>query len=68
MALSKDEVIKLVKEFIHILRQEHDVQEVYLFGSYAKGIAKDYSDIDLAVVLGSLDKSSPPPFDEYFKR
>lgn len=67
MALSKDEVIKLVKEFIQILRQGHDVQEVYLFGSFAKGMAKEYSDVDLAVVLGSKDKSIDPPYDEYFK-
>lgn len=67
MALSKDEVMKMVNEFIQILRQGHDIREVYLFGSYAKDTAKEYSDIDLAVVLGSLDKSSPPPYDEYFK-
>jgi len=67
MALSKDEVMKLVNDFIQILRQRHDIHEVYLFGSYAKGIAKEYSDIDLAVVLGLLDKSSPPPYDEYFE-
>ncbi len=67
MALSKDEVIKLVNEFIQLLRQQHDVREVYLFGSFAKSIAKEYSDIDLAVVLGSLDKSISPPYDEHFK-
>ncbi|MGB9629061.1 MAG: nucleotidyltransferase domain-containing protein [Thermodesulfobacteriota bacterium] len=67
MALSKDEVIKLVNDFIQILQREHDVREVYLFGSYAKDMAKEYSDVDLAIVLGSLDKSHSPPFDEYFK-
>jgi len=60
MVLSKDEVIKLVNEFIQVLRQQHDVREVYLFGSFAKGMAKEYSDVDLAVVLGSLDKSIAP--------
>jgi predicted nucleotidyltransferase len=67
MALSKDEVIKLVNEFIQLLRQQHDVREVYLFGSFAKGTAKEYSDVDLAVVLGSLDTSMAPPYDEFFK-
>lgn len=66
MALSKDEVIQLVTGFIQLLRQQHDVREVYLFGSFAKGVAKEYSDIDLAVVLGSSEKSTPPPFDESF--
>jgi predicted nucleotidyltransferase len=67
MALSEDEVIKLVNDFIQILRQRHDIREVYLFGSFAKGMAKEYSDVDLAVVLGSLDNSFAPPYDEYFK-
>ncbi|MDP3016662.1 MAG: nucleotidyltransferase domain-containing protein [Deltaproteobacteria bacterium] len=67
MALSKDDVIKLVNEFIQVLRQRHDIREVYLFGSFAKGMAKEYSDVDLAVVLGSLDKSIAPPYDEHFK-
>ncbi|GEM_PF-5083782 len=38
MALSKDEVMNIVNGFIKILRQLHDVQEVYLFGSFAKGV------------------------------
>ncbi len=67
MALSKDDVIKLVNEFIQVLRQRHDIREVYLFGSFAKGMAKEYSDVDLAVVLGSLDQTIAPPYDEHFK-
>ncbi len=30
------------------------VEEAYLFGSYAKGLAKDYSDIDVCVVSPNL--------------
>jgi predicted nucleotidyltransferase len=67
MALSKDQVIKVVQEFIQLLRQHHDVREVYLFGSFAKGTAKEYSDIDLAVVLGTMDQSIDPLNNEFFK-
>jgi predicted nucleotidyltransferase len=66
MALSKDEVIKIAKEFIERLRQTHDVRQAYLFGSFAKGTAKDYSDVDLAIVLGSLDISGESPLGEDF--
>jgi predicted nucleotidyltransferase len=66
MGLSKDEVMNIVNGFIQLLRQRHDVREVYLFGSFAKGIAKEYSDIDLAIVLGSAETTMPPPFDESF--
>ena len=67
MALSKDGVIKIVQEFIQLLRQHHDVREVYLFGSFAKGTAKEYSDVDLAVVLGRVDQSIDPLNNEFFK-
>jgi len=67
MALSKDEVIKMANGFLELLRQTHDVQQAYLFGSFAKGTAKDYSDVDLAIVLGSSDISEASPFDEGFK-
>jgi len=49
-------VIKMVNMFLESLRQKHDVREAYLFGSFARGMAEDYSDVDLAVVLGSLEK------------
>jgi len=67
MALSKDEVIKMANGFLELLRRTHDVRQAYLFGSFAKGTAKDYSDVDLAIVLGSLDISEESPFDEDFK-
>jgi len=67
MALSKDEVIKIANEFLELIRAKHDVRQAYLFGSFAKGVTKDYSDVDLAVVLGSLDKLEESPFDESFR-
>ncbi|MBI5968523.1 MAG: nucleotidyltransferase domain-containing protein [Deltaproteobacteria bacterium] len=67
MALSKDEVIKIVKGFLESLRRKHDVREAYLFGSFATGKAKDYSDVDLAIVLGSLDAPKDSLFDEEFQ-
>ena len=67
MALSKDEVIEIVNSFLEVARQRHDVREAYLFGSFAKGAPKDYSDVDLAIVLGSINASEEPPFDESFK-
>jgi predicted nucleotidyltransferase len=67
MALSKDEVIQIANGFLNLLRKKHDVREAYLFGSFAKGIEKDYSDVDLAVVLGEVDTSEDSPFDETFR-
>ena len=66
MALSKDEVIQMVNRFLESLRQRHDIREAYLFGSSALGLAKDYSDVDLAIVLGSIQEPKDSPFDEAF--
>jgi predicted nucleotidyltransferase len=67
MALSKDEVMQMVNRFLESLRRRHDIREAYLFGSSVSGLAKDYSDVDLAIVLGALKKSEDSPFDEAFQ-
>lgn len=38
-----------VKEYIDLLKREIHVDRVILFGSFAKGNPKPYSDIDLAI-------------------
>jgi len=50
MALSKDKVDSLIEGFASRLASEIPIKEIILFGSYAHGRAKDYSDVDLAVV------------------
>jgi predicted nucleotidyltransferase len=67
MALSKDEVIRIANGFLETIRDKHDVRQAYIFGSFAKGTAKAYSDVDLAVVLASSDLSEESLFDENFR-
>lgn len=50
MALSEDQVARIIEGFIAELRQEIPIKEIILFGSYARGNPKEYSDIDLAVI------------------
>ena len=50
MALSTNKLDKIVEGFIRKLADEIPVEEVILFGSYARGKAKKYSDIDLAII------------------
>ncbi len=47
---SREKVNTIVNSFIEIIRQDIKIDEVYLFGSYAKGTSNEYSDIDVAVV------------------
>ena len=50
MDVAEDKVEDIIKGFIAGLCDEIDVEEVILFGSYARGEAKEHSDIDLAVI------------------
>ncbi|MDF9406759.1 MAG: Nucleotidyltransferase domain protein [Pelotomaculum sp. PtaB.Bin013] len=43
-------IIKKLTEVINNLGNKIPIDRVYLFGSYAKGIPKPYSDVDIAVV------------------
>ena len=66
MALSKDEVIQMAKRFLDQVRGKYDVRDAYLFGSFAKGTPADYSDVDLAIILGSPRSLEESAFDESF--
>ena len=50
MALSEDQVAKIIRGFIAELSREIPIKAIILFGSYAQGNPKEYSDIDLAVI------------------
>ena len=53
MAAGKDKklIYKEVFEYISLLKNRKiHIQQAYLFGSYAKGTADEWSDIDLALV------------------
>lgn len=58
MAYSKDEAITLIKSFLNIIGSEIPVERAYLFGSYATEQARDYSDIDLAIITPVLTKNN----------
>ena len=55
-------VVKAVRHYIDVLRHDHglDVSQAVVFGSYARGKADEWSDIDLVVVA--------PKFDDAFSR
>ena len=50
MALSKDKVIEIIKGYHAELKKEIPIKGMILFGSYAQDNAKEYSDINLAVI------------------
>ena len=48
------ELINIVKEYAELVKQMYSVNQIYLFGSYAKGNAGEESDIDVAIVLDKI--------------
>lgn len=53
--MSKTEVKKIIKKYASELRKrDFPVSSAYLFGSYAKGKANKWSDIDVAIVSDKL--------------
>lgn len=67
MALTKDDAIGIAQSFLARAKKEHRIVSAYLFGSYARGRQKDYSDIDLAVVLAGETMSPDRYADETFE-
>jgi predicted nucleotidyltransferase len=57
MAKKRSQIEKIIFEYqIRLQALGIDVSRIILYGSYASGRAKDYSDIDVAVVSPSFRK------------
>ena len=51
MAIATDSIIEIVKRYIEELEKNSiNIREAILFGSFVKGTAKEWSDIDIALV------------------
>ena len=61
MAKKDDDINKIVKAFLDQAAKHYKIVGAYLFGSYAKGRAHEWSDIDVAVVSSDF---SDDLFDE----
>jgi predicted nucleotidyltransferase len=60
MVKSISEIKKIAKEYKDVLKRYNiRVSKFILYGSYAKGNPKSYSDIDLIVVSPDLERFSP---------
>lgn len=56
--MDQTRALEIVKDYIDFLKTQHfDIQQVYLFGSYAKGTFTEDSDIDVAVIMKHLENS-----------
>ena len=52
--MDKGEAIKLGKKYKILVCEHFDVKDAILYGSYSKGIQKEDSDIDIAIVVDDI--------------
>ena len=50
-------IIDIIKEYVNEISKYYKIQEVYLFGSYAKGTNTEDSDIDVAIIINSNENT-----------
>lgn len=53
--MDKNEVIEIVKKYAVVVDKYMKPRKIILYGSYAKGNWQEDSDIDVAVVLNSIE-------------
>ena len=53
--MDQESVLKIAKTYADKVRKTLDVEQIYLYGSYANNTANFLSDIDIAVVVENAD-------------
>lgn len=57
--MDRTKALENAREFAIAIRKKYNCNNIYLFGSYAKGTNQEESDIDIAVVFNEFEN----PFD-----
>ena len=66
MVKKASEIKKILRRYKSVLRKDRvRVTQMFLYGSYAQGKARTYSDIDVIVVSPDLKRYSPLKRQEY---
>jgi len=55
MVINLETINEIILDYVADVKNEMLVDKVYLFGSYAKGLASEHSDVDLCFFVPSFD-------------
>jgi uncharacterized protein len=53
--MHKSEAIKIIKRYVELVGRKYQIEKEILFGYYIKGTNHPDSDIDLAIIVKSVD-------------
>ena len=53
--MDKSKAIETVQRYLKIITRKYQIEDAFIFGSYALGTQRQDSDIDLAIVFKSVD-------------
>ncbi|SDM53087.1 nucleotidyltransferase family protein [Halarsenatibacter silvermanii] len=54
--MDKEKALEVTREYAKIVTKHFSVKEVVLYGSFAEDRAREYSDIDVAVIVDKLER------------
>ena len=54
--MDKREVVEKLSAYKTLVSNHFEIEKMFLFGSYAKGLQKDDSDIDVAIVVNAINQ------------
>ncbi|MBI4634939.1 MAG: nucleotidyltransferase domain-containing protein [Candidatus Rokubacteria bacterium] len=67
MAYSRDDALRIAREFLEGAVRRHRIKLAFLFGSHAWARPSEHSDIDLAVVFEPVTPTHDAEYDEQFE-
>ena len=50
-----ERIMKVVKKYVEKISKYYDIEAIILFGSYAKGMENENSDIDIAIISSDFN-------------
>lgn len=63
---TEQQVVKIINEYLSKLKGKISIDKAVLYGSYAKGCPREYSDIDLFIISGDLPENKLKGSNGYF--
>ena len=53
--MGKEQVIEIVNRYFDVIKKYFPVRKIILYGSYSRDEAKEFSDIDVAVIVEKVE-------------